>query len=71
MLTAVHADTAGFAKISEAKMHDKKFLQHLNPTKGNMLVFDKAYNYYKQFVEWTDESVYFVFRLKDNTKAIL
>ncbi len=32
MLTDVHADTAVFAKISEAKMHDKKFLQHLNPT---------------------------------------
>jgi len=42
MLTDVHADTAVFAKISEAKMHDKKFLQHLNPTKGSMLVFDKA-----------------------------
>lgn len=71
MLTDVHADTVVFAKISEAKMHDKKFLQHLNPTKGSMLVFDKAYNYYTQFAEWTDESVYFVCRLKDNAKAIL
>jgi hypothetical protein len=69
MLTDVHADTAVFAKISEAKMHDKKFLQHLNPSKGSMLVFDKAYNYYKQFAEWTDEEVYFVCRLKDNAKA--
>jgi hypothetical protein len=69
MLTDVHADTAVFAKISEAKMHDKKFLQHLNPAKGSMLVFDKAYNYYQQFAEWTDEGVYFVCRLKDNAKA--
>jgi hypothetical protein len=69
MLTDVHADTAVFAKISEAKMHDKKFLQHLNPSKGSMLVFDKAYNYYMQFAEWTDEEVYFVCRLKDNAKA--
>ncbi len=69
MLTDVHADTAIFAKISEAKMHDKKFLKHLNPAKGSMLVFDKAYNYYKQFAEWTDEGVYFVCRLKDNAKA--
>ena len=29
MLTDVHTDTAVFAKISEAKMHDKKILQHL------------------------------------------
>ena len=34
-----------------------------------MLVFDKAYNYYRQFTEWTDEEVYFVCRLKDNAKA--
>ncbi len=69
MLTDIHADTAVFAKISEAKMHDKKFLQHLHPSKGSMLVFDKAYNYYRQFAEWTDEGVYFVCRLKDNAKA--
>jgi hypothetical protein len=58
-----------FAKISEAKMHDKKFLQHLNPSKGSMLVFDKAYNYCRQFAEWTEGGVYFVCRLKDNAKA--
>lgn len=34
-----------------------------------MLVFDKAYNYYKQFADWTQEDVYFVCRLKDNAKA--
>lgn len=69
MLTDVHADTPAFAKISEAKMHDKKFLQHLNPSKGSMLVFDKAYNFYQQFAEWTEEDVYFVCRLKENAKA--
>ena len=69
MLNDVHADTAVFARISEAKMHDKKFLQHLNPSKGSMLVFDKAYNFYQQFAEWTDEDVYFVCRLKDNAKT--
>lgn len=68
MLTDVHADTAVFAKISEAKMHDKKFLEHLNPSKGSMLVFDKAYNYYKQFADWSDKEVNFVCRLKDNAK---
>lgn len=71
MLTDVHADTAVFAHISEAKMHDKKFLSHLNPAKGSMLVFDKAYNYYQQFAGWTEEGVNFVCRLKDNAKAEL
>jgi hypothetical protein len=71
MLTDIHADTAIFATISEAKMHDRKFLSHLHPTKGSMLVFDKAYNYYQQFDEWTDEGVNFVCRLKDNARAEL
>ena len=53
MLTDVHADTAVFATISEAKMHDKKFLSHLNPSKGSMPIFDKAYNFYCQFSDWT------------------
>ena len=71
MLTDVHADTAVFAKISEAKMHDKKFLTHLNPGKGSMLVFDKAYNFYQQFAQWTEEGVNFVCRLKENAKALV
>ncbi|EXY31184.1 hypothetical protein M080_6545, partial [Bacteroides fragilis str. 3397 T10] len=36
---------------------------------GSMLVFDKAYNYYIQFAQWTSDGVNFVCRLKDNTKA--
>lgn len=36
-----------------------------------MLVFDKAYNFYQKFAEWSEESVFFVCRLKDNAKAEL
>lgn len=57
MLTDVHAETAVFARISEVKMHDKKFLAHLDLGRGSMLVFDKAYNYYFQFAEWTREGL--------------
>ena len=68
MLTDVHNDTPKFVKISEAKMHDKKFLTYLNPPKGSMLVFDKAYNFYEQYAKWTEEGVNFVCRLKSNAK---
>lgn len=50
-------------------MHDKKFLSRLHPAKGSILVFDKTYNHYLQFADWTREGVNFVCRLKDNTKA--
>jgi hypothetical protein len=66
MLTDIHADTAKFVKISEAKSHDKNFLQHLVLPEGSMIVFDKAYNHYLQFAKWTKEKVNFVCRLKDN-----
>lgn len=68
MLTDVYSETPVFAKISEAKMHDKKFLTSLHPCRGSMLVFDKAYNYYLQFAAWSEEGVNFVCRLKDNAK---
>ena len=69
MLTDVHADYAKFVTMSEARMHDKKFLQHLSflPV-GCMIVFDKAYNFYSQFATWTREGIFFVCRLKDNAK---
>jgi hypothetical protein len=55
--------------MSEARMHDKKFLQYINClTAGCMIVFDKAYNFYLQFAKWTQEGIFFVCRLKDNAK---
>jgi hypothetical protein len=68
MLTDIHANTPQFVKISEAKLHDKNFLQYLNLSSGSMAVFDKAYNYYLQFAKWTETGVNFVCRLKDNAK---
>jgi hypothetical protein len=68
MLTDIHADSPQFVKISEAKMHDKNFLQYLNLPAGSMIVFDRAYNHYLQFAKWTEANVNFVCRLKNNAK---
>src|SRR5664279_1511293 len=53
-------------KITAAKMHDKNFLSEIQVPQFSMLVFDKAYNYYKQFNEWTEKKIYFVTRQKSN-----
>jgi hypothetical protein len=66
MLTDVHADSAKFVKISEAKRHDKNFLKDLILPKGSMVVFDKAYNHYKQFSKWSEKDIWFVTRMKKN-----
>jgi hypothetical protein len=68
LLTDVHADAAKFARISEAKMHDKNFLSKLSLPAGSMITMDRAYNFYKQFALWTEESVFFVTRQKKNAK---
>lgn len=66
MMIDAHSDTARFVRISEAKLHDKNFLKYLILPTGSMIVFDKAYNHYLQFANWTREGVNFVCRLKDN-----
>jgi len=55
-----------FMIITAAKVHDKNFLKQITVPEFSMLVFDKAYNYYKQFAEWTMQNIYFVTRQKTN-----
>jgi hypothetical protein len=55
-----------FVRMSEAKVHDRKFLYHLKLPSDSFIVFDKAYNLYNQFAKWTTQKVWFVTRMKDN-----
>ncbi|NLO71471.1 MAG: IS4 family transposase, partial [Porphyromonadaceae bacterium] len=66
MMIDAHSDTPEFVKISEAKRHDKTFLQYLNLAAHSMIVFDRAYNHYLQFAKWTEQNINFVCRLKKN-----
>lgn len=66
MLIDAVESIAKFVRITAAKVHDKNFLQHLQLPAHSMIVFDKAYNYYRQFAKWTEEKIYFVTRQKDN-----
>lgn len=53
--------------FSAATTHDKQFLKRLQLTKGQIAVFDKAYNDYKTFDDFTQNGIFFVTRLKSNT----
>jgi len=66
MMIDAHSGTPTFVKISEAKQHDKNFLQYLHLAAHSMIVFDRAYNHYLQFAQWTERKVNFVCRLKKN-----
>jgi hypothetical protein len=57
---------AEFVRMTEAKVHDRQFLYHLDLTANSFIVFDKAYNLYSQFAKWTNKKIWFVSRMKDN-----
>jgi transposase len=52
--------------FSAATTHDKQFLKHVQLEKGKIAVFDKGYNDYKTFDEFTRNEIFFVTRLKSN-----
>jgi hypothetical protein len=52
--------------FSAATTHDKLFLKHVQLEKGKIAVFDKGYNDYKTFDEFTVNGIFFVTRLKSN-----
>jgi hypothetical protein len=57
---------AEFVRMTEARVHDRKFLYHINLPANSFLVFDKAYNLYSQFDKWSKQKIWFVTRMKDN-----
>ena len=75
MHTMINAmeDVPCLVRFTSAATHDHTFLKELNLEKGSFVVFDKAYNDYNQYLEWTMNDIYFVTRQKDNAvyKTIL
>lgn len=68
MHTMINAleDVPCLVRFSSAATHDHTFLKELNLEKGSIVVFDKAYNDYLQYLQWTEDDIYFVTRQKEN-----
>lgn len=68
MHTMINAleDVPCLVRFSSAATHDHTFLKELGLEKGSFVVFDKAYNDYLQYLQWTENDIYFVTRQKDN-----
>lgn len=68
MHTMINAleDVPCLVRFSSAATHDHTFLKELNLEKGSFVVFDKAYNDYLQYQQWSENEIYFVTRQKDN-----
>ena len=57
---------AEFIRMTEARVHDRKFLYHIDLPANSFIVFDKAYNLYSQFAKWSTQKIWFITRMKDN-----
>ena len=57
---------AEFIRMTEARVHDRKFLYHIDLPANSFIVFDKAYNLYGQFAKWSTQKIWFITRMKDN-----
>ena len=55
-----------FAVVSEGKQHEVRVARQLHFAPGTILAIDRGYTDYEWFARLTEESVYFVTRLKDN-----
>jgi len=55
-----------YALITEAKRHDRTVARKFNLQPGSIVAFDRAYNDYTLFSQWTENNVFFVTRQKEN-----
>ena len=58
--------TDEFCEFGNRTADKENFMQYLKLPAHSMIVFDKAYNHYLQFANWTAQEINFVCRLKDN-----
>jgi len=55
-----------FALITEAKRHDRTVARRFRLQPGSIVAFDRAYNDYVLFSQWTENGIFFVTRQKEN-----
>jgi hypothetical protein len=60
-----------YVLITEAKKHDMTMAKALTLNPGSIIAMDRAYNDFTLFSRWTERSVHFVTRMKENTLYIV
>jgi hypothetical protein len=68
MHTMINAseDVPSLIRFTSAATHDHTFLRDLELKRGSIVVFDKGYNDYRQYLQWNLDGIYFVTRQKEN-----
>lgn len=59
-------DVPSLIYLSESARNDRIFMEKTALKKGDILVFDKGYNHFAQWQQWSDKGVTWVTRIMDN-----
>ncbi|MBO9621105.1 MAG: IS4 family transposase [Niabella sp.] len=62
LLVRAKDNLASFVRVTKGKENDNTFLSHLNLPAGSIVVMDRAYRNYQQFIQWTQNQVTWVSR---------
>lgn len=65
MLVKANEDVPCFTMITHATKNDKEIFANIKLPKGAIVVFDKGYNSYTQFIQWEKQGVTWVTRMID------
>lgn len=57
-----------FVRLTEASQNDGRFLEHLSLPKGSIVVMDRGYRRYQEFLQWSRQGVRWITRL--NQRAV-
>jgi hypothetical protein len=57
-----------FVSVTTAKVHEMNAIREMPMKKGDVIVFDRGYFDFKQFAKYCEKGIYFVTRLKTNTR---
>ena len=70
VLINAQENTPILVRYSSAARHDKNFLKHVDLAKGSIIVFDRAYNDYKQYARFGDEEIFLTFKENKEEKKL-
>jgi hypothetical protein len=65
LLVKATEDIPQFVMITHATKNDKEIFSKIHLPQGAIVVFDKGYNSYKQFLEWNKQKITWVTRIID------
>lgn len=67
MAVRASEDVPCLIRLTPAAQGDAPFLKHINLKKGSVVVMDRGYNGFSKLIEWNQNKIWWVTRLRSNT----